>query len=723
MRIRNKILVALGLVMIILMGTLYIAVQAVMLKSVSETETMRSSSNISRFISNLNEAITSISNCVNDWANWDDSYRFIADKNTEFARSNLVDQTFVNLHVNAILFFDTSGSLVYGKMFDLQNHSEIRLSDSMLKEFLAYKSLFDANSTDKKTGLIQLGGMPMLIAASPILTSERAGPPHGTLIMARYLDQPELTLLSQSTGLPLSVFLANSPPSNQEQAVLAKLSKEHPVYSQTINDTSIAGYVLMNDVNDEPFLVVRMDDYRVEYATGVTNLTYAGASLVGICIILFFALAFLLNKIVISRLSDLTDTVINIRKTGDNSKRVKVEGEDELSHLSENINGMLDVIDAHTVSLETTVKDRTKDLMENQQKLASILRASPDAILAMDLEGVITECNYQVAKLAGCRRKDLIGRNAVTFIAHNFYPSFLKNMYPLISQQTGPIRFESRFLKADGTEYPAEFSANSIKDENGKAVGYVAIVRDLSEKKQMEQQLLKSQRLVAIGELAGMVGHDIRNPLAAIRNAHYYIKKKCRGCMKKEIPPMLEIIDKSIDHADSIVNDLLEYSKDLKLDLVERSPKELLEKALKLIKAPHNVRVFDSTTDTKLKVDEKKALRVFVNLIKNAFDAMPQGGTLEVKSALDEQGQVAIKFSDTGIGIQPDMLPKVFTPLFTTKAQGMGFGLAISKRIVEAHGGHISVKSEVEKGTTFTVVLPTEPTNHDVVNDGLTADF
>jgi signal transduction histidine kinase len=105
--------------------------------------------------------------------------------------------------------------------------------------------------------------------------------------------------------------------------------------------------------------------------------------------------------------------------------------------------------------------------------------------------------------------------------------------------------------------------------------------------------------------------------------------------------------------------------------------------------------------------DVNKLTRIFVNLIKNAVDAMPNGGTLSISSVI-EDSKVKIHFSDTGIGIPEDVLPKLFAPLFTTKAQGMGFGLAICKRNVEAHGGTITVKTALEKGTTFTVTIPIE---------------
>lgn len=222
-----------------------------------------------------------------------------------------------------------------------------------------------------------------------------------------------------------------------------------------------------------------------------------------------------------------------------------------------------------------------------------------------------------------------------------------------------------------------------------------------------------------------MVGHDLRNPLAAIRNAGYYLKRKCSGCQNSEVTAMFGVIDKSINHANNIINDLLEYSVELRLLLVQSTPKRLMEKALPVMLLPSNIQLIDLTTDEPFKVDENKAIRVFTNLIKNAIDAMPAGGTLEVKSR-QENGCVHISFSDTDKGIPVDTLKKIFTPLFTTKAQGMGFGLSISKRIVEAHGGKISVESKPGQGTTFTITLPLEPKlNADASGgfaDGLTSN-
>jgi len=223
-----------------------------------------------------------------------------------------------------------------------------------------------------------------------------------------------------------------------------------------------------------------------------------------------------------------------------------------------------------------------------------------------------------------------------------------------------------------------------------------------------QARLLKTERLATIGELAGMVGHDLRNPLTGIAGAAYFVKSKYGGSMDKNGKEMLEVIEKDIYYSNKIINDLLEYSKEIKLELTETDTKSILKVVLPSIKVPRNVHVIDETRDEiRLKVDVNIMRRVFTNIIKNAIDAMPKGGTLSIRSQ-SVNGMVALSFSDTGMGMTEETMGKIWTPLFTTKAKGMGFGLPICKRFVEGHGGKIMVQSTRGKGSTFTIVLPIE---------------
>lgn len=370
---------------------------------------------------------------------------------------------------------------------------------------------------------------------------------------------------------------------------------------------------------------------------------------------------------------------------------------------------LLQQVKEYAQHLEEKVDERTAELKRSEEKLKSIFSASPDAITATDLNGNIIECNEQTLKMhAYSSREELIGKSSFELIAPKDHQKALENMKETLEH--GRLRIvEYTFVTKDGHEFPAELSASIIKDASGKPTGYVAVTKDITERKQMEEQLFKSERLAAIGQLAAMIGHDLRNPLTGITGATYYLKTKLGKNINDKTREMLKIIEKDIICSNKIINDLLEYSRDLKLDLTEASPKALVGEALSLVRIPKRVRVKDLTRNKpQIKVDVEKLKRAFVNIIKNAVDAMPKGGILTMKSGQLED-TLEISFSDTGIGISKEALQNIFTPLFTSKAKGMGFGLAISKRIVEAHAGKICVRSTVGKGSTFTVTIPIKP--------------
>jgi signal transduction histidine kinase len=223
------------------------------------------------------------------------------------------------------------------------------------------------------------------------------------------------------------------------------------------------------------------------------------------------------------------------------------------------------------------------------------------------------------------------------------------------------------------------------------------------------QKLRNAERFAAIGATASMVGHDLRNPLTGISNAVYYLKKKYSGQLDQTGADMLQIIADNVEYSDKIVNDLLDYSGNVVLDLsTKTTPKSLVKQSLAMIEVPANIQVSNQAEDTpEISVDTAKLKRVFINLLKNAVDAMPDGGALIIKSQI-EAGKMRISFSDTGAGISLDEQKRLFQPLYTTKPKGMGFGLAICQRIVEAHKGKIEVKSIIGEGSTFDVELPIE---------------
>jgi len=248
--------------------------------------------------------------------------------------------------------------------------------------------------------------------------------------------------------------------------------------------------------------------------------------------------------------------------------------------------------------------------------------------------------------------------------------------------------------------------SSPIKGKDGKIIAAIELVEDITERLRMEQQLLRSERLAAIGELATMVGHDLRNPLTGIAGAAYYLNMKLRSKLDNKTREMLELIEKDIEYSNKIVNDLLDFSRDIRLVKTQTNVKSIVEDALARMTVPKKVKIIDLSKRTpKIFVDVGQMNRVFENIIKNAIEAMPRGGQLEIKSE-KVNNSLKMTFRDTGEGISKENLSKLGSPLFTTKAKGVGMGLAICKRIVEAHGGSISVESKRKVGTCVTVTVP-----------------
>lgn len=224
-----------------------------------------------------------------------------------------------------------------------------------------------------------------------------------------------------------------------------------------------------------------------------------------------------------------------------------------------------------------------------------------------------------------------------------------------------------------------------------------------------QERMVRQERLAVLGQLAGSAGHELRNPLGVIANAVYFLRLVQPQATPK-IQEYLTLIADETHAAGKIVDDLLDFSRQQMAQRTTTTVAQLLQRALERFPPPAQVTVrLDLPADLPaVRVDPGQLTQVFGNLIVNACQAMPNGGELTLAATLRQDGWMAISVQDTGVGIPPENLPKLFEPLFTTKARGIGLGLAICRRLTEASGGQISVQSEPGKGSIFTVTLPGE---------------
>ena len=221
-----------------------------------------------------------------------------------------------------------------------------------------------------------------------------------------------------------------------------------------------------------------------------------------------------------------------------------------------------------------------------------------------------------------------------------------------------------------------------------------------------------TDRLVAIGQTAGMIGHDIRNPLQAIVSELYIAKDAIANTPHLDDKALalesINLIEEQTDYISKIVSDLQDYARPLKPEYTEVDLTKLIASIFQTVRVPDKIVLkIDIKGFPKIVTDPTLIRRALTNLINNAIQAMPDGGSLEL-CAVKIEDKAVINVTDTGKGIPEEIKPKLFTPLVTTKAKGQGLGLAVVKRLVEALGGSITFESEVGKGTTFTINLPVE---------------
>ncbi len=256
------------------------------------------------------------------------------------------------------------------------------------------------------------------------------------------------------------------------------------------------------------------------------------------------------------------------------------------------------------------------------------------------------------------------------------------------------------------------------------------------------EELVRKEKLATLGQLAGSVGHELRNPLGVINNAIYFLKTVMPEA-DETVKEYLNIIKNEVDNSQRIISDLLDFSRTKTPQSQPIAADELIKQSLGKCSIPENITVHIDISETlpRIKVDPFQMGQVFQNLIINAVQAMPNGGTLRAsarqiadcgknqfrnadcglrndeqpndavspKSEIaNPQSEIEISVTDTGEGISPENMEKLFQPLFTTKAKGIGLGLTVSKNLTEANGGNLEVESELGNGTTFKVTLPVE---------------
>jgi len=378
----------------------------------------------------------------------------------------------------------------------------------------------------------------------------------------------------------------------------------------------------------------------------------------------------------------------------------------------------------------TERKRMEEELARERDLFRALMDNVPDPIYFKDAESRFTRVSKVSCPGLGVESpEEAVGMTDFDFCPEELAEQFRADDVMVMKSGEPLVNKEEVMINKIGKKW---YSATKvpIRGKNGQVVGLFGISRDITKLKETEEKLRRysehleelveertrklrqAERMAAIGETAAMVGHDLRNPLQGIVGLIYLLEKQVENIPsevveKQKMSERLWMVQKQATYMDKIVSDLRDYARPVDAGPVPTCVSRLINDVLQLVAIPPNVQVSVSIPGNlpRLMLDPELMKRVFSNLVLNAVQAMPKGGRLTVEAF--REGDVAfISIQDTGIGIPEENLSRLFKPLFTTKSKGQGFGLAVCKRIVEAHKGTIIAESEVGRGSTFTIKIP-----------------
>lgn len=358
-----------------------------------------------------------------------------------------------------------------------------------------------------------------------------------------------------------------------------------------------------------------------------------------------------------------------------------------------------------------SLKEKEQGLSRLQAFHENIVHSISSGVFTADEGGRITSFNPAAQEATGYSFAQVQGRPWPDVF--NWHPD-----QPVVEpgEGIGNMRFEVECMRADGNRLVLGMTLSPLQ-ERGKTAGMVGVFKDLTQIRDLEEEMRRKDWLASLGEMSAGMAHEIRNPLGALAGAMQMLRKDLQADETSQ--RLMDIAIREATRLDAIITEFLQYARPPALNLAEHDLNKLLAETLDLVqheaRTRTNIRIEARLSHDALvgQVDQDQLKQVFWNLATNAFDAMPKGGQLTIATgcrSIDISGRkgdvIEISFQDAGEGISKKNLDNIFLPFFTTKKQGSGLGLAAVHRIVDLHGGWIKVESREHEGSRFVVCLP-----------------
>ena len=707
MSLRGKTVLIVLVALVCLVGGLFSLSRLVILRGFSNVEDDFARQNLDRASSALSNELESLEHATDQYADRDFTYNALRSGHPEKIGTEFTGPAFEQLRVNFVVALDDKGRKVFASGFNLAG-MEAAPPPADLDRHLRFGSPFllhNGDASDVK-GLLMLASGPVLVDSSPVLTSNAGGPAEGILIMGRSLDADEITRLSEMTHVSVEIERIDSPAKRAELGV-GRASADPAVFLRSGQDDSLAAYEVLPDVYGRPAGVLRILLPRTIYEQGKTSSLQFLLLLIATGFAFGAIVLYLIERVVLSRMADLSDNITRVGTSGNLAARVPVSGQDEVAYLGTAVNGMLE-------DLERVQKARH----EERTRLAVMIDNMPAIIWTTDTDLRFTYRTGAALETLGFRADEALGKTLFQHFGTED-PNF-----PLIAAHRKALAGATLSFELEWQKRSFDCYAQPLRGPQGELIGVIGVALDVTDRKHLTDQLRQSQKMQAIGELAGGVAHDFNNLLMVVKGHAQLLLERMPN--EPSLRHSAQQVEKAADRAASLTRQLLAFSRKQVLQPRVLDMNDVVTGMIKMFS-----RVIGENIEMafvpgaglgRAKADPGQIEQVLLNLVVNARDAMPNGGRLTIETAnvhLDrgyaaghatvEPGPyIMLTVTDTGCGMDAETQSRIFEPFFTTKepGKGTGLGLATVYGVVKQSGGYIWVYSEVGCGTTFKIYLP-----------------
>jgi PAS domain S-box-containing protein len=685
--------------------------------TIDRTYALLDSQNVERQVlrahSYLSYSLDTLGRTCSDWAYWDDTYEFVVDHNATYADSNLAPSSLATIDVDIMVFLDTSGKVVYISSAKTGNQTPNDAPPDLVAQFRPGAVLLtQALRSPGLTGYMLVGGHVAFTAARPILTSASTGPARGVLVFVRDLNEAFFASMAETVGGNVTFQPAGQvQPETVESRALALLAAGQPTVGLPAGTDEVRGFTKLTDLSGTTTLLLSTSANRTQSAkiAQLKRMIVAATSMIGVMLV---ALAvFVFNHTFLKRVASLGHQVTEVGHTSDLSQRVHLPGSDELSQLATDVNTTLE-------SLQQTQRDKDRmaeELQRDRTRLHDYFDHAHDLIFALDTSGKVTLVNQSACSVLGYDEKDLLGRSILDIVSPDSREFMLR-----ANDEIGSGDTESRtidVLTRDGNRRTLDLSGQRLWD-NGQPTGTFYIARDITDRLRLEHELLHNEALESLGTLAAGIAHDFNNVLTVIKGSISLADSSLEE--PTESQHHLEVARVAVDRAQALAGQLLTFSRGGAPVKENVDVESIVREVARFVLSGSGIALQVSVDGVlpAVEADRNQLFQVVQNIILNARDAMPSGGTLNIALRCQTVSEkhpfgiaapgdyVVIRIADSGSGIAPEDMKLLFDRFFTTKPSGHGVGLSTARSITRRHGGDLLIESVADKGTTVWLCMP-----------------